>query len=138
MIKKFFKKKKERTSREKVQISIKYNMLSDKDDIADFENIRNRGIIEDINKQGIRITVTPIFDKRLIKKVKEKKRFMYVSFTLPPDNVPINTKTVICWLKNDMKKFPAVTIIGMEFISLSMEEKVHINRFITLKKREEQ
>ncbi|MCK5706750.1 MAG: PilZ domain-containing protein [Candidatus Aureabacteria bacterium] len=138
MIRKIFRKKKDRLKREDVELSCKYQLSFDKDEIIDFNKVTQRAIIEDMSKNGMKFTVTPIFDKGLIKKIKKSEAFLFFELYVPPDKIAVNGLGILRWVKNDMNRFPAVTLIGINFIDISMEEKVIINRFIVQKKREKQ
>ncbi len=136
MIRKLFRKKSSRLERMDAQISVKYDLSHERDCDINFAEVKQRAIADDISKKGMKLTVTPIFDKELIRQVKKQDTFFFVEFSLPPDNIALSTVSKLCWVKNDMKHFPAVTEIGLEFVDLSAEDKVIINRYIVRKKKE--
>ena len=137
MIRKLFRKKSSRLERMDAQISVKYDLSHERDCDINFAEVKQRAIADDISKKGMKLTVTPIFDKKLIRQVKKQDTFFFVEFSLPPDNIPVSAVGKLCWVKNDMKPFPAVTEIGLEFIDLSAEDKVIISRYIVRKKKEQ-
>ena len=136
MIRKIFKKETERPHREKAQILAKYYMFFDVEEDLNFSNAKQRAIIDDINKKGMKLSITPSFDKKLFKKIKRNDSFFLLEFSLPRDNYLIQVTGRLCWANNDTEHFPAVTEIGVEFLDLSPEEKVMISRYVTLKKKE--
>ncbi|MBN1522675.1 MAG: PilZ domain-containing protein [Candidatus Aureabacteria bacterium] len=135
ILKRIFKKKNRTTRphREKTQLSVKYELSFVDEGYVEFDSLSPRAIIEDINKKGIKLTVTPIFDKNLFKKIRRHRAFIFIELSLPPDNVTFQVKGLLRWANNDTSKFPSVTEIGVEFTDMSPEEKVMISRFVSLK-----
>ena len=136
MIKKIFKKETKRPHREKAQILVKYFLCFDLNEDLDFESVKDRAIMDDVNKKGMKLTITPVFDRTLFKQIKKRDTFVLVEFSLPPDKAVIHAVGQIRWANNNTKHFPAVTELGIEFIGLEPEEKVMISRYVTLKKKE--
>ena len=135
MIKKIFKKEKQRPHREIVGISVTYYLTFDGEEKVEYDSIKKRAIMEDVSKQGLKLTITPMLDEDLVKQVKKKDAFVFVRMILPTDNIPIDIKGIVKWMDNDNEYFPSVTVMGAEFINLSAEEKVLISRYMTKKKR---
>jgi hypothetical protein len=133
---KLFRKKQERPGREKAEIHVKYETAFDITDFTEGQALTQRGIIEDINKKGIRLTIIPALGKEKLKEVKRKQCFYYLEFTLPPDGVTMRAVGLLRWTESGNNVFPPVTHAGVEFANLKIEEKVNINRFLTWKKRE--
>ena len=135
MLRKFFKKETKRVPREKAEILAKFHFFFDEDEEVDFDAVKQRAIIDDISKKGVKLTVTPVFDKNTFKKLKKRDTLFLIEFSLPPDKISIKTIGLLQWANSDTKHFPAVTELGLEFIDLSAEEKVVISRYVTLKNK---
>lgn len=137
MIRKFFKKETKRAPREKAQVLAKYHLYLDENEEIDFDKVKQRAIIEDISKKGVKLIITPVFDKNTFKKLKKRDILFRVEFSLPPENIIIKTIGLLQWANSNTKHFPAFTELGLEFIDLSAEEKVVISRYVNLKKKEQ-
>ena len=135
MMKNIFKKKRKRPKREVAGLSAKYLLCFNKEEDCNFDLLQKIAIVEDISKQGLKLTITPVFKKKILTKVKKEETFVFVKFSFEPDGVPIHVKTIVRWIDNENNYFPAVTVIGLEFTGLSMEDKVLLSQFMTKKEK---
>jgi c-di-GMP-binding flagellar brake protein YcgR len=130
MLRKLFRRKVQRPDRREVLKSVKYCLSFEQEEEIDFSDVTQRAIIENISRKGIKLTITPVFDKRLLKEIQKQKMYVHVELFLPPDHVPLSLRGALRWVRNNTEAFPSVTEIGMEFLGLSPEQKVQISRYI--------
>jgi len=134
MIKKIFKRKTQRSHREKAQVLVKYFLCFDLDEDLDFDSVTDRAIMDDINKRGMKLTITPVFDRKRFKEIKKKlkdgKLNVYLDFNLPPSLKQIEITGKVKWFKEKEFKSTQMNIVGVEFINKNKVLFKEIDDFI--------